>query len=131
MNELDYCTEFFATSKSFYFFNSQSQSGDDSLDDEDEELLRHRLRPDYNLYNHFSKKFDDLIQNYGREQMKTDVVILKEIVNNLKEDCQFFPAIMKKKKYVSILFLFYDIKYQYTRIFCLNFFFRFRCLVYI
>jgi len=68
---------------------NSTQSDDESLDNEDEELLRDKLQPDYKLYDHFYRKFDQLVQHYGKEKMKNEVDRLKYITNDLKNECQF------------------------------------------
>ena len=85
------------------------------MDNEDEELLRDKLQPDYKLYDHFYRKFDQLVQHYGKEKMKNEVDRLKYITNDLKNECQFvlvennnrnvslFLMMKKRKKFILYL----------------------------
>ena len=80
------------------------------MDNEDEELLRAKLQSDYKLYDHFYRKFDQLVQNYGIQKMKNDVDALKDITNDLKNDCQF--VLLENNEQNVSLFLMVKIRRQ-------------------
>ena len=56
------------------------------------------LSSDYKLYNHFAKKLQVQIDNYGREQMEADVKILREMNSQMIEECVLEVADNSKLK---------------------------------
>ena len=45
------------------------------------------LSSDYKLYNHYVKKLQRLIDDYGREKMSKDVEILRSLNEDLRKQC--------------------------------------------
>ena len=56
------------------------------------------LTSDYKLYNHFAKKLQVQIDNYGREQMEADVKSLREMNSQMIEECVLEVADNSKLK---------------------------------
>ena len=53
-------------------------------------------KADYKLYQHFSKIFDQKVEKYGRDKMKDQVFILKNLTKNYEKVCMF-PQFAEKE----------------------------------
>ena len=52
-------------------------------------MLRQKLAPDYLLYRHFSAKFDQQVEAFGRGRMAAEVARLRELMSLLENKCNF------------------------------------------
>ena len=59
----------------------------DEISQETRELLAEIMKPDYKLYNHFKKKFENRVEQFGRERMKYEVSKLKSANEKKIEEC--------------------------------------------
>ncbi|XP_042865399.1 galactosylceramide sulfotransferase-like [Penaeus japonicus] len=73
--------------------NARSSKFKTSLSAETQATLRNKLAPDYLLYEHFAKKFDQLVNLFGRERMDREVARLRSHTEDLLQKCNF----LKKK----------------------------------
>lgn len=62
------------------------------LDASTSALLRKRLAADYLLYDHFSSKFERLVQAYGKEQMARDIAEYEHVSLQRQLDCGFIKV---------------------------------------
>ena len=58
-----------------------------NVSQESREILKAVLWPDYLLYNHFSKLFDEKVQAFGAEQIKREYDDLKGAIRKVKDEC--------------------------------------------
>ena len=57
------------------------------ISQESREILKATLWPDYLLYNHFSKLFDEKVQAFGTELIKREYDDLKGAIRKVKDEC--------------------------------------------
>jgi len=67
--------------------NARKESKITSLSPEARELLQKYLAPDYKIYNHFVKRFEERILLYGDEKIKMEVETLKNKNLEMKNSC--------------------------------------------
>lgn len=72
--------------------NARKESIKTVLSDEVREALKQYLSADYTLYNHFKQKFNDQVEDFGRQKMKQEVDILKHANDNVKQRCSLKPT---------------------------------------
>ena len=72
--------------------NARRESTKSVLSDEVREALKDYLKADYQLYNHFSKKFDKLVNGFGKGRMEKELGILGHANDNLKRACSLRPT---------------------------------------
>ena len=72
---------------SVLFFQEESKIPD--LGHVESVILKNRLKLDYKLYNHFYRKFDDLVKNFGVDKMNKEVRLLDDVSSKLQIRCGF------------------------------------------
>ena len=78
--------------------NARKSSKVSSISESSRAQLQNWLRSDYKLYNHFEKKLQYLIDQYGRDQMAKDVETLQKLNEDLKSECVLEVADNSKLK---------------------------------
>ncbi|XP_037781245.1 galactose-3-O-sulfotransferase 4-like isoform X1 [Penaeus monodon] len=73
--------------------NARSSKFRTNLSAETQATLKRKLAPDYLLYDHFVRKFDRLVELFGRERMDKEVAKLRNHMEELLQKCNF----LKKK----------------------------------
>ena len=68
-----------------------------SLSAEYERKLKDKLKPDYLIYNHFARKFDRLVEAYGREKMAEEVNLLRKVRHEKITRCKIEEGIPNTK----------------------------------
>ena len=54
---------------------------------ESRRILRHRLNPDYFIYNHFVQKFKEKLQAFGHDRMADELKLLRRATENFVKKC--------------------------------------------
>ena len=67
--------------------NARKASKVSEISETSRKHLQTWLSSDYKLYNHYVKKLQRLIDDYGREKMSKDVEILRSLNEDLRKQC--------------------------------------------
>ncbi|XP_069171313.1 galactose-3-O-sulfotransferase 2 [Procambarus clarkii] len=70
-------------------FNARTSKFKNKLSSETQKVLRQKLAPDYLLYERFVRKFDDLVEDFGRQRMDREVSRLNALTKQLMKTCGF------------------------------------------
>ncbi|XP_071549599.1 galactosylceramide sulfotransferase-like isoform X2 [Panulirus ornatus] len=69
--------------------NARSLKFKRSMSPEVREVLTHKLASDYLVYDHFVRRFDELVHDFGRERMAGEVARLRLLTDQLTKTCGF------------------------------------------
>ena len=67
--------------------NARKASKVSDISEASRQHLQTWLSSDYKLYNHYVKKLQRLIDDYGREKMSKDVANLRSLNDDLRREC--------------------------------------------
>nr|XP_053638224.1 galactose-3-O-sulfotransferase 2-like [Cherax quadricarinatus] len=70
-------------------FNARTSRFKKKLSSETLKVLRQKLAPDYLLYEHFSSRFEELVEDFGKERMASEVSRLQALTKSLMDTCGF------------------------------------------
>lgn len=76
------------TSDIFNLKLNARNNNDEVVSQETRELLAQIMKPDYKLYNHFKRKFENRVEQFGKKRMENEISTLQRENNQKIEECK-------------------------------------------